>query len=241
LQFFGDKTAFTVSAGAMTGAAAHALTAGGTASTDGSDGVNNNLSTITADAFTPTAGSLTFTVNGTAVAVNLTASDTIDVAQQKVNQALNAYGVYAVQESSSTPGTNELVFESSSSFSVNADVAGVGGMAAAGTVDSLDPTSTATAAQNSISALAQLETAVNNLGAVQGKVGTGQNQLQYAVNLANSQISSFSAAESRIRDADVAAEAANLTKAQVLQQSSLAALAQANQQPQALLSLIKNA
>jgi len=43
----------------------------------------------------------------------------------------------------------------------------------------------------------------------------------------------------RIRDADVAAEAANLTKAQVLQQASLAAMAQANSAPQAVLSLLK--
>ncbi len=74
---------------------------------------------------------------------------------------------------------------------------------------------------------------------MQGKVGTGQNQLQYAVQLAQSQIASFSAAESRIRDADIATEAANLTKAQLLQQSSIAALAQANQAPQAILSLLK--
>jgi flagellin len=74
---------------------------------------------------------------------------------------------------------------------------------------------------------------------VQGKVGTGQNQLQYAIQLAQSQITSFSAAESRIRDADVAQEAANLTKGQVLQQASIAALAQANSAPQAVLSLLR--
>ena len=69
--------------------------------------------------------------------------------------------------------------------------------------------------------------------------GTGQNQLQYAIQLAESQISAYSAAESRIRDADVAAEAANLTKAQVLQQASLAAMAQANSAPQSVLSLLR--
>ena len=54
-----------------------------------------------------------------------------------------------------------------------------------------------------------------------------------------SQITNLSAAEAGIRDADVASEAANLTKAQVLQQASLAALAQANSAPQALLALLK--
>ena len=95
-----------------------------------------------------------------------------------------------------------------------------------------DPT-TALAAIGAVSA------AVSYLGKVQGVVGTGQNQLQYAIQLAQSQISSYSAAESRIRDADVAAEAANLTKAQVLQQASIAAMAQANSAPTAVLSLLR--
>jgi flagellin len=63
--------------------------------------------------------------------------------------------------------------------------------------------------------------------------------LQYAISLAQSQITNFSAAESRIRDTDVAAEAANLTKAQVLQQASMAAMAQANSAPQAVLALLR--
>jgi flagellin len=77
------------------------------------------------------------------------------------------------------------------------------------------------------------------LGVAQAAVGIGENQINYAVNLAQSQITNLSAAESQIRDADVAQQAANLTKAQVLQQSSIAAMAQANSAPQAVLSLLK--
>jgi len=91
---------------------------------------------------------------------------------------------------------------------------------------------------NALTALTSLTTAISNLGLVQGAVGTGENELNYAVQLAQSQISSFSAAQSSIRDADVATEAANLTKAQILEQSSVAALAQANAAPQALLKLL---
>jgi flagellin len=91
---------------------------------------------------------------------------------------------------------------------------------------------------NALTAITNIDAAVAALGLAQGTVGTGQNRLQFAVELAQSQISSFSAAESRIRDADVAAEAANLTKAQVLQQSTLAALAHANSAPQAVVSLL---
>jgi flagellin len=90
-----------------------------------------------------------------------------------------------------------------------------------------------------VAALALIKTALASVGTVQGAVGTGQNELAYAINLAQSQIVSFSAAESRIRDADIATEASNLTKAQVLQQSSMAALAQANSMPQSVLALFR--
>ncbi len=91
---------------------------------------------------------------------------------------------------------------------------------------------------NALTAITNIDAAVASLGLSQGTVGTGQNRLQFAIELAQSQISSFSAADSRIRDADVAAEAANLTKAQVLQQSTLAALAHANSAPQTVVSLL---
>ena len=96
--------------------------------------------------------------------------------------------------------------------------------------------STVAGAKQAVVALGE---AVEKLGSAQAVVGKGQNQLNYAIGLAQSQISNFSAAESRIRDADVAAEAANLTKAQVLQQASMAAMAQANSAPQAVLSLLR--
>jgi flagellin len=102
-----------------------------------------------------------------------------------------------------------------------------------------DPASGSGSTANALAAITSLTAAVTTLGTVQGKVGTGQNKLMYAITLAQSQISSFSAAESRIRDTDVAAEAANLTKAQVLTQASLAAMAQANTSPQSVLALLR--
>ncbi len=86
-------------------------------------------------------------------------------------------------------------------------------------------------------AITSISGAVSALGLVQGVVGDGENDLNYAVGLANSQITNESAAESNIRDANVAQEAAALTQGQVLQQSSVAALAQANSEPEALLKL----
>jgi flagellin len=95
------------------------------------------------------------------------------------------------------------------------------------------------AAGTATTEIAAIDAALASVGTIQGVVGSGQNKLSYATQLAESQISSFSAAQSRIRDADMAAEAANLTKAQVLQQASIAAMAQANSAPQAVLALLK--
>jgi flagellin len=92
------------------------------------------------------------------------------------------------------------------------------------------------AAQTAVSALAE---AVSKLGQAQAVVGKGQNQFNFAVSLASTQLTNLAASESRIRDADLAMEAANLTKAQILQQAGIAALAQANSAPQAVLSLLR--
>jgi flagellin len=94
-------------------------------------------------------------------------------------------------------------------------------------------------AADSATALTAIQAAISTLGVVQGKVGAGENLLNYATNLANSQITNLTASESSIKDANIAAEAANLAKAQTLQQSSIAALAQANSMPAALLKLLQ--
>jgi flagellin len=88
-------------------------------------------------------------------------------------------------------------------------------------------------------AIASIASAVASLGTVQGTVGAGINQLNFAVGLAQSQVTNYAADESGIRDADMATEASNLSKSQVLVQSSIAAMAQANQIPQAVLKLLQ--
>ena len=70
-------------------------------------------------------------------------------------------------------------------------------------------------------------------------VGTLENRLGFAITLAQSQIVSNKAAESRIRDANIAEESANLTRYSILTQSGIAALAQANSQSGAVLSLLR--
>ena len=74
---------------------------------------------------------------------------------------------------------------------------------------------------------------------MQGTVGALENRLQFAISLAQSQMVNNKAAESRIRDANIAEESANLTRFNILTQSGIAALAQANQSSAAVLSLLR--
>jgi len=96
-----------------------------------------------------------------------------------------------------------------------------------------------TTAANASAALTALQTSINSLGDVQGRVGAAMNRMQYAAQQAQTMYVSVTAAESRIRDADMATEAANLTKFNILTQSGLAALGQANQASAAVLSLLR--
>jgi flagellin len=89
------------------------------------------------------------------------------------------------------------------------------------------------------SAVAAVASAVTLLGSSQATVGTLENRLQFAISLAQSQIVNNKAAESRIRDANVAEESANLTRFNILSQSGIAALSQANQQSASVLALLR--
>lgn len=88
-------------------------------------------------------------------------------------------------------------------------------------------------------ALAEIQDAVSTLGDVQNTIGTLQNRLQFAMSLAQSQSVNNKAAESRIRDANIAEESANMAKYNILTQAGMAALSQANQANQAVLSLLR--
>lgn len=94
------------------------------------------------------------------------------------------------------------------------------------------------AAFDSEAALTAIDEAIQTVGSQRSELGAIQNRLQSTIaNLSNIS-ENVSAARSRIMDTDFAAETANLTKFQITQQASTAILAQANQRPQAALSLL---
>jgi flagellin len=86
--------------------------------------------------------------------------------------------------------------------------------------------------------LGTLDTALNTLNTKRATLGAMTNRLESAINNLSVSIENLSSAESRIRNVDVASESANMTRNQILQQASTSILAQANQAPQAALSLI---
>ncbi|MBL9076179.1 MAG: flagellin FliC [Planctomycetes bacterium] len=92
---------------------------------------------------------------------------------------------------------------------------------------------------NTSFAIAQIDGAVNAVSALRGKFGSLQNRLQSTIANLGVAAESLSAAESRIRDVDVAYETAELTRNNILQQASISILAQANAQPQAALQLLQ--
>jgi flagellin len=82
-------------------------------------------------------------------------------------------------------------------------------------------------------------TYITNLSTQRSLLGAYQNQIEFTVNNVTELSSNLSAARSNVQDTDYASETASLTKGQILQQAATAMLAQANQMPNVILSLLK--
>ena len=92
---------------------------------------------------------------------------------------------------------------------------------------------------DALTAQGQIDTLLDNVSRVSGAIGSSMSRLQVALQSTASAVEVTKAAESRITDADVAEESANLVRTQILQQVTTAILAQANQQPALVLQLLK--
>ena len=87
-------------------------------------------------------------------------------------------------------------------------------------------------------AITNIDAAINTVSGLRGSLGAVQNRLGSTINNLAIQTENLTAAESRIRDVDVAYETAQLTRNNILQQASISVLAQANAQPQSALQLL---
>ena len=130
--------------------------------------------------------------------------------------------------------TFQVGANSSDTLSVTIASLGATGVGAAGTdVSGIDVSSDAAGAIDT------LDTAIASVSSQRSTLGASQNRLEHTI--ANLQVAAenLSASESRIRDTDMAEELVSVTRSQILQQAGTAMLAQANQVPQSVLSLLR--
>lgn len=245
---------FTVSSDVATGATSTGIAGAGAVA--GDIAVTGAVNSVTKTLSAGTAGATqTLSFTGEQIGFPNTSKDVsfasfaavsaanADTVVNSVNDdtTLRSAGVFAVRTKADG---SEVSFVSLKSFNL-AVSSDAGTTNATNNIDALQSSTAASGAtltggaQGAKDALVAIKSAIGQLGQVQGKVGAGQNNLAQAIELASSQLSSFQAAESSIRDADVAAEASNLARLTTLQQAGVSALAQANQSSQAILSLLR--
>jgi len=183
------------------------------------------------------------------VAIGATTADTLANLAAAVNGGPGAGVAYGA---GTVANADVSAAATTSAVTFTAKVAGVGGNALASTTD--DATfgfssgatlaggagsaglTTAAAAQ---AALTTINSAIQSVAGTRGNLGATINRLQSAVSVINNQSQNLTAAEDGIRAADIAQEVANLTKFSILNQTGISALAQANQNQQSVLSLLK--
>ncbi|WP_100642158.1 flagellin [Alteromonas facilis] len=95
-----------------------------------------------------------------------------------------------------------------------------------------------TSASNASAAIGVIDTAISAIGGIRADLGALQNRFQSTIRNLSNISENVAAARSRIKDTDFAAETAELTRNQIVQQASISVLSQANQRPQAALSLL---
>ena len=151
--------------------------------------------------------------------------------------SVDTAGVSGVYASSSTKGT--LSLNSANTFSIGGTSPAAAGLSSANVgltaINTVD-ISTLEGANNAISLI---DGALSQVSTIRGSMGALQNRFASVVSSLSASSENLSAARSRILDADFAAETAQLTRNQILQQAGTAMLAQANQLPNTVLSLLR--
>ena len=141
--------------------------------------------------------------------------------------------------SSTSTLTFQVGYEGSATNQVSVNTTTVTGIA--GYSADLDATGAIniTTSANASAALGSLDSAITTISQQRATFGAVQNRFEAVISNLNAFNESLTAARSRIQDADFAAETANLTRTQILQQAGISMLAQANQLPQSALSLLQ--
>lgn len=170
--------------------------------------------TLSQSAGTPGVGG----ASGTAGAITATHQDVVDALNQLGSIAVDTASDFAGTTAMSGVGTTQVV----SAATASTKKAGV-------------DISTQGAADKAISTI---DKALSKVSSERSKLGAVQNRLEHTINNLGTSSENLTAAESRIRDTDMAAEMMKFTKNNILMQAAQSMLAQANQQPQGVLQLL---
>jgi flagellin len=167
---------------------------------------------------------------GSATINNSTTS--VVVGNTATNQLIELDINYGALENGAATGTFEVTASGTSKAAV---VDGEGVVTAKAVADGGIDVSTQSAAD---SAITEIDKAINLVSNQRSELGAFQNRLEHTINNLQASAENMTAAESRIRDVDMAAEMSEFTKSQILSQAGVAMLAQANMVPQAVLKLL---
>ena len=164
---------------------------------------------------------------------------------ERVNEAANKYGLYA-----SADGSGGITFKSETDVTAVSFASDLAAGTYSNTAQSVTPAGPTTIGNGAVggvnistqsgaqSAVDVIDSAIAQIDDKRADLGAFQNRMQSTITNLSNISENVSAARSRVRDADFAAETAKLTQAQITQQASTTILAQANQRPQAALSLL---
>lgn len=197
--------------------------------------LKNQAYTIQITAGTTTGTAKLSLMDGTAT---LAVVDNVASTGATGNQTFSSGGVDILTVAGSAIGvTGSATVTLSASVTSKAAVLGVNGTILADAVASggVD-IRTATSAETS---LASLDKAINSVSTQRANLGAFQNRLEHTIANLGAASENLSAAESRIRDVDMASEMAVFTRNQILLQAGTAMMAQANQKPQSVLQLLR--
>ena len=192
---------------------------------------------------------LTLSIQGQSSALITTQKNSITTEMRNLLDGINAiqtrtkFGSNTNTLFNSTALTVNNSKESADTVSITATALATIGTAAGGLANTLSTNVTTAASTATVGDFQAITTSVstfiNAISSQRGELGATQNQMEYSINNITELSANLSSARSRIIDTDYATETAKLTKGQILQQAATAMLAQANQMPNVILSLLK--
>jgi flagellin len=134
---------------------------------------------------------------------------------------------------------SETVATTAADFSAAIGTSGTGGLQEITGLSTAALAASALSSGGDIGALSVIDNAIKNVSTARANFGAVQNRLEHRLNNLATYQENLTASESRIRDVDMAAEMTKFTKLNILQQAGTSMLAQANQAPQGVLSLLR--